>query len=174
MNIDMKFLQKCLMQDKDKIYLFRLYKNYELCKLLCNDDIKNNHDKLDKYEEDIYTTNGVILSDYDRLCQELQKIYPSYLSIGDINLLKEIKEIVTILKDIERFKDEVQKSICFDLKKRMSVIEAKLDLDMPFFYAASCAFIDEYDASYEKIINNDNIGIKKYYYDMDNKKNKGN
>ena len=68
MNIDKIFFMKLINEGKEEnSYLLNLYKIYELCRKLSNGNIKKHKDLLNEEEDKIYTVNGQVLSQQDRI-----------------------------------------------------------------------------------------------------------
>ncbi len=150
MDFDKNFLVN-LLKDANNIYLYRLFKNYRDCYFLCDGDIKRNYGVLDEYENKIYFVDKKNLSDDIRLLIELKRITDKSAMIKDENILYEFIDILKTLQSIKNddsYGEIEKKQAYFDLKKRVSICQAKLDLPISFFYAACEAFMDEYSVKY--------------------------
>ena len=198
MNIDKKFLMDLIKSGKgENSYLLNLYKIYELCRKLSNGNLKRNKDLLDEVEDKIYTVNGKVLSQQERIALEIKRVYKVCNGINDektknifINQLKDIVGIIDFNFDDSKFKSEFnQDELYYIAKQTLSVAQAKLDMPISFLYSASTVFMDIYESEFlnsqqflgdllnyagqlkDSIYNNDKKIL--YNYDIYNKKNDG-
>ncbi len=198
MNIDKKFLMDLIKSGKgENSYLLNLYKIYELCRKISNGNLKRNKDLLDEVEDKIYTINGKVLSQQERIALEIKRVYKVCSGIKDekiknafINQLKDIVGIIDFNFDDPKFKSEFnQDELYYIAKQTLSVAQAKLDMPISFLYSASTVFMDIYESEFlnsqqflgdllnyaeqlkDSIYNNDKKIL--YNYDIYNKKSDG-
>lgn len=169
MNIDKRFLMELIKHNKKEYeYLFNLYKVYELSRKITNGHLKRNRDLLDEIEDKIYTINGKVLSDQDRIALEVKRVYKSFENIKNqrvkTQFIDELKSIVGNLNfnfDDKDYSDDSivdQEQLYSVAKRRLSILQAKLNLPISFMYDASMAFIDLYECEY--------VNAEEYFADI--------
>ena len=142
-------------------YVQKLYSNYILIQKILRGsggDIQLN-DLLGKYEDKIYTIDGNLLNDKERIKYELKNIDNIGIKQGN----KYAKEIKDLIQKFDNIKDD--EDLIFYIKKQISMIQAKLGIRITFYYAAYVAFLDIYKNLYmneiEQNIGNSNLEYKK-------------
>lgn len=139
--------------------LSNLYRNYcDLNDFLELNEIKNNKVLLN-YEDDIYTIDGVELTQIQRVEFELNKIEKEF---NESNLDREIYDMLIILrKMLLDYKENEDKELLNYIKKEISFLQAGLDLNNNFLLASYEAFLEKYR---NICINNQNKYLKKNKY----------
>ncbi len=123
-------------------YLKKLYKEYKLFDSYTCHNI--NKQQLDFLEDKIYTIKGKLLNDFERIKTEILKIHKVFITSD--NLAKQasskyIKEILSLLN-----KEDVinQPETLFYIKKLITIIQTILDMNITFYYASYCVFMERY------------------------------
>lgn len=159
MKIDKSFLIEHILKSKDNAYVLDLYKIYELCSRATNNIFKHK-DILDALEDKIYTINGKVLSQKERVTLELKKIIKEY-SKCDVEKVK--ADVAGELNALIIFMDNNEsnnKRYYEKLKQKISIIEAKLHIPINFLYGASVSFLNIYESEYingKLLFNDDKI-----------------
>lgn len=143
--------------DKFNIYCVNvLYKNYNLINRLTNNDPISKLKMLNELEDYIYTINGKKIDDIKRILLELSIIKKS-LKNKEIN--KDIIFQIDLLKNSVNELNYYTPEKVFDVKKQVSILQAKLGIKPSFLFASYCAFEDIYKSLLIKRETNE-IGIK--------------
>ena len=140
------YLKNTNFSSDEMTYLIRLYKMYSLTEKIVESKGEN---ALRYYEKKIYTINGKIMSDIKRIQLEIysiNKTLDSKICSGtlDDKTIDFIKEVIEELNQLLLSKDDLDKALIDYMKKKISVIQAKLGLNNTFFNATREAFFDEY------------------------------
>lgn len=165
MKIDKEFLIEYLLNSKQKSYILELYKIYDLsCKVTKNNIFKNKR-ILDELEDRIYTVDGKVLSQKERIIHDLT------ILLNTIDKASTEKEKGDLLEKIEDVIDTVRKSKVSNIKiydvvkQNIVILQAQLKLPINFFFSASVAFLDAYESAY---INKKILDENKYSDKFDN------
>ena len=166
MKVDKNFLVNYI--DKDNAYLFNLYKIYELRNKLPEE--KKQREYFDNCEDKIFTVNGNVLSQKDRIIYELKRIYKKIELIQNSEERDNFcEELHSLMQSVDNIKDdEKNDSLYFVLKEKIVLLEAKLDIPITFLNSAGDLFDVMYNSKYinknvfSKDSYKDNINIKKY------------
>ena len=146
MNIDNTFLKEYFLNEKDSTYLINLYKIYELCNKSVK-NIKKNKQFFDYLEDKIYTVNGKVLTQKERIIFEVKRVYKVIEKITNFDkkmkYLGELEAVVLILENGNN-----QAKTYEMIKQKLAVLEAKLNISINFLYSASIAFMNLYDSAY--------------------------
>ncbi len=165
MIIDKPFLVKYLLKSKENAYLLELYKIYELCSKITNNNILKRKKILDSLEDKIYTINGKVLSQKERVALELKRIIKEFSKCQNEKVKNDIAaELNALIIFMDSNESDTKKYYAI-LKQKIAVIEAKLNININFFYAASMAFLDRYESEFissKSFISDDNIAKKIY------------
>ena len=155
-------------------YLDKLYELFILIDKYADGHFEEKKDELRQLEDNIYTINGKVLTDQERLLREIKKIKIVNENNKDLaskkiitekiqNLLELMNEVFdseineNYILDIYKEKyDNVRNDAIFNTKKRISIIESELDIPINFLEASYYAFLDIYK-KYRKM-------YKKEYY----------
>jgi hypothetical protein len=152
--IDKQVLKEYLRKSKENEYILNLYRIYELCSKATGGDVLKNKKTISILEDKIFTINGKTMPQENRILYETKKILNK--SLDNEKLEKERNELLKDLVDLD-FKDEqLQKNI----KNKIVVLEAKINIPINFLYNACSSFVNIYHSLYinEKILNyNENI-----------------
>lgn len=166
----LKYITKTNIPSSEVNYLIKLYKNYKKLYDYTKGDIINNQNKINALEDEIYTINNQILSEFDRIKLEVIKIQNKYQSCSNSQkalAYNYIKQIYNIINDKEFVNNP--ESILY-VKKIITTIQLILDMNITFLYTAYLFFIEKYrnlsltyneKIDYIPINKNINIGIKK-------------
>lgn len=166
------FMNNGNISENNLLYLKRLHKTYLLVSNYVNGDIFSNRDDIDKLEDKIYTVNGKVLSDEDRVKLEFSRMMKK---VKDTNLIKqkEVSIYVDIL--VSLVDQDLTDELILYLKKIISLIQVMLDVPNSFLYASVLVFKEEYRNYEMNIYDNGNVDksiYKEYIYSkfMDNGK----
>lgn len=166
----LKYITKTNIPSSEVNYLIKLYKNYKKLYDYTKGDIINNQNKINALEDEIYTINNQILSEFDRIKLEVIKIQNKYQSCSNSQkalAYNYIKQILNIINDKEFVNNP--ESILY-VKKIITTIQLILDMNITFLYTAYLFFTEKYrnlsltyneKIDYIPINKNINIGIKK-------------
>ena len=170
--IDENVLKNMISESNDNEYILELYNIYNITSRVVDYDFDNGKKILNKYEDDIYTIDGKLLTNQERLSLELKKIIRVNMNNTNLkskeivdrkiqNLLEIMDEVFDkniddnfILEIVKEKLDFAKDEAIFNMKRKISIIEAELNIPINFFYAASIAFIDiykKYLKDYKKI-----------------------
>ena len=180
MKIDIKFL-KSLIKGKDKKYIFELYKIYDLCMKITDNNLSKGKKLLKEKEDRVYTVNGGVLSEDDRIIFEIKRIFEKVKDVYDdvekytfMTSLRTINDNLSYKNNVYDKKEEQLEEKYLSIKRSISILQAKLGIPISFFYAASTAFKDIYQIEYINDLSNDvyfvenNIKIINYNEKIDN------
>ena len=166
----LKYITKTNIPSSEVNYLIKLYKNYKSLYDYTKGDIINNQKKINALEDEIYTINNQILSEFDRIKLEVIKIQNKYQSCSNSQkalAYNYIKQIYNIINDKEFVNNP--ESILY-VKKIITTIQLIFDMNITFLYTAYLFFTEKYrnlsltyneKIDYIPINKNINIGIKK-------------
>ena len=170
--IDENVLKNMISESNDNEYILKLYNIYNITSRVVDYDFDNGKKILNKYEDDIYTIDGKLLTNQERLSLELKKIIRVNMNNTNLkskeivdrkiqNLLEIMDEVFDkniddnfILEIVKEKLDFAKDEAIFFFFLKISIIEAELNIPINFFYAASIAFIDiykKYLKDYKKI-----------------------
>ena len=192
--IDKKELINLMIKDENNFYLFNLYKTYELARKLTNGDLSKK-EILKEKEDKIYTINGKVLSEKQRIILDLKRISNEIKKRQDsidrstlIRIYNLIGPILDAVKDrmiseetsYKKEDSSVVKHLGLkDIKMTICTINALLDLPVNFLADGADTFIREStiarlntssllkdnEIAYKKL---ENIDIKDKYKDLYN------
>lgn len=137
--------------------LANLYKTYELVNKATNGKYYQNKQKIERYENYIYTFNDKVLSNKDRIELELKRITKKNKSNKESSqeqkneIEKEIKKLNNL-----KYNDNYTNYI----KRKISILHAKLGIENTFLGAAYEAFVELY-------IQNKNLKNEEFLYNVD-------
>ncbi len=172
MVIDKKTVNNMINESNDSLYLQKLYDIYNLINRLVEGDFDNNKELLMQLEDEIYTISDEVLSEQKRILLELSKIAHANSENKDVVqkgiIDKKIKSIMELIEDVfnndvesnyiyETFMDRIKKlqeEAIFNIKKKIVMLEAELDIPISFFEPASVVFMDMYK-KYSKSVKKD-------------------
>ena len=176
-NIDKKSFFNLITKKEKYHYLYNLYKVYDLANKLTDNNLTKTSILKEK-EDQIYTVNGSVLSERQRILIELKRIAKALKtnkdSINKENISKIAKLLIPVIdtannKEIEetttyeKTKDGIVKKLGLrDIKENIAEIEAMLDLPINFLYegaiaflsSTACAYLDEMDIITDNKIKN--------------------
>lgn len=171
----LKYITKTNIPSSEVNYLIKLYKNYKKLYDYTKGDIINNQNKINALEDEIYTINNQILSEFDRIKLEVIKIQNKYQSCSNSQkalAYNYIKQIYNIINDKEFVNNP--ESILY-VKKIITTIQLIFDMNITFLYTAYLFFTEKYrnlSLTYNKKI--DYIPINKNINNTIKKKGKKN
>lgn len=166
------FINNGNISENNLLYLKRLHKTYLLVSNYANGDIFSNRENIDKLEDKIYTVNGKVLSDEDRVKLEFSRIMKK---VKETNLIKQ-KEVSFYIELLDSlFKVNLSDDVILYIKKIISLLQVMLDMPNSFLYASVLVFKEEYRNYEMSIYDNGTIDkslYKEYIYSkfMDNEK----
>lgn len=160
------FTNNSNISENNLLYLRRLYKTYLLVFNYVKGDITLNKENIDKLEDRIYTVNGKVLSDEDRIKLEFSRIMKK---VKDINLIKqkEVSSYIELLNSL--LKDNLSDDVVIYIKKIISLLQVMLDMPNSFLYASLLVFKEEYRNYEMSIYDNGNIDKSIYKEHIYNK-----
>ena len=140
----LKYITKTNIPSSEVNYLIKLYKNYKKLYDYTKGDIINNQNKINALEDEIYTINNQILSEFDRIKLEVIKIQNKYQSCSNSQkalAYNYIKQIYNIINDKDFLNNP--ESILY-VKKIITTIQLILDMNITFLYTAYLFFTEKY------------------------------
>lgn len=163
MKIDKELLMNYLIYSKEDQYILNLYKIYSLSDKITNHDIYKEKNILDNYEDEIYKVKDKVLTEKERIFFEFRRIVNQYSASNKKNktINKELDSLITLIKQCN-FDDS---NSVLEVKQKISILEARLNISINYFYSASVAFLDIYNSINDDLINevnNYNLYDKKY------------
>lgn len=163
MKIDKELLMNYMITSKENQYILNLYKIYSLSDKITNHDIYKEKNILDTYENEIYKVKDKVLTERERIFFELRRIINQYSISNKKNktIDKELDSLISLIKQCN-FNDL---NSILEVKQKISILEAKLNISINYFYSASTAFLNIYnsiDADLLNKFNNYNFNDKKY------------
>ena len=138
--VNEKILAKYIKKNPDKAkYILKMYMNYsKVLKLIKSEDMSI----LKTLEDKVYTVGGKVLGDKERLDLELINILSKISKSSNDGFDSELyKDVLNIKADFNNDTSELKVEY---LKKQLSVIQAKLGMDMTFFQSSYNAFLEVY------------------------------
>lgn len=166
------FTSNSNISENNLLYLRRLYKTYLLVSNYVKGDITLNKENIDKLEDRIYTANGKVLSENDRIKLEFSRIIKK---VKETNLIKqkEVSSYIDLLTSL--FNDNLSDDVILYIKKIISLLQVMLDMPNSFLYATCLTFKEEYRNYEMNTYDNDNMDktlYKEYIYNkfIDNDK----
>lgn len=177
-SFDNKLIFKELNFINDNEYLKRLYKIYSLVNSFINDD-QDYLGKLNDIEDYIFTVNGEVLSQKERIELEFNEILDKYNEVNPVKQ-KEVEFYIEIIHSLLNY-DLNEKNILY-VKKIIALVKCMLGLNTGFLYAGYLVFKEKirnlnmnknyknmlnFEDSYfnNKDIDNNKLLYKKYYDD---------
>lgn len=141
MNVDenvMLAIIKDIDNDNQQLYM-NLYKIYKLFYVNYNLKESNTQKKLNELEDKIYTINGQVLTQKERIILELKNIY-KFIQKNDNKISSITKQ--TIYNELNSLNNILRKNIQFDndmikyFKKKISLLQAYLGMNIKFYNEA--------------------------------------
>ena len=167
-SIDKKSLLKLLSKDEDNHYLYNLYKVYDLANKITGNNLTKVN-LLKEKEDQIYTINGKVLSEKQRILLELKRISKEMREHKDSISKEEQRKIARLILPVldaaenkelvldssyEKTENGVKKRLgTRDIKITIAQIEAMLDLPINFLYEGAVAFLSSAVIEYMNDIN---------------------
>ena len=125
-------------------YLKKLYKVYKSLNKITDNDINNNIIKIADLENEIYTVNNNILSQFDRIKIEIIKIKNVYNKADPLtqrNAFPYIRKLYNILNNDNFSSNEY---LVLYAKKLVVTIQLILNIKINFYYASYQVFLEKY------------------------------
>lgn len=120
-------------------YIIPLYKNYKMINKMFMENNKSRYKILKTLEDEIYKIDSKPMTERSRIKLELNQLKEK-IGDGDSDLNDYIIQLESELEKIEFSNlEEVT-----DLKKQISILQSKVDIQPSFFYASYLAFEDLY------------------------------
>lgn len=129
------------LSESDKIYIYRLYKTFNLVNSITNGQIEENKIQLRQFENKIYNINGVVFSESEKLKFSLDTVCDALKKMNKEN--NQHDSLYTEIETIKELDLRDDKNIGY-AKKKISIMQAKLGLNNTFFYEACQAFEEIY------------------------------
>ena len=154
--IDNNILNNLLNESNDTNYIKNLYNVY-----LITEKVDNEED-LKKLEDEIYTVDGKVFNDQERLAFELKRIIRKNSANEDLkskeiinkkiqNIMELMDEVFDknidknyILYDIKEKYDNIIKETIFSIKRKICILDAELNIPINFLFAAHESFTSIY------------------------------
>lgn len=140
----LKYIKSTNIPSSEISYLKKLYKVYKSLNKITNNDIENNIIKIQDLENEIYTVNNNILSQFDRIKIEIIKIKNVYNKIDNKtkqNACPYIRKLYNILNNDNFSSNEY---LVLYAKKLVVIIQLILNIKINFYYASYKVFLEKY------------------------------
>ena len=126
--------------------LLRLYSNYSKI-------AKIDHNKLKRYEDDVYTIKNEKMSDSERIIKEIDTIKIALKKCNDEKIIKYVNDKLVEMEEILKYDDYIFDGYIMYLKRTITELQALLNININFYNASCDAFIDMYkeiESAYNK------------------------
>ena len=153
MEIKKEVILDYVSENKEKNnYIIMLYKNFDTINSVFSEKKGPKYKILKAYEDEVYKINNKTMSERNRVLLELnqKKIKIARNPEKYMHLIDSLNEIEHIIDEIDFY--DVESNIV--LKKKISILQAKVDISPSFFYASYLAFEELYRNIYINHIKN--------------------
>lgn len=154
-DVDINVVRDYLMSEDDNVKLrsfLRLYSNYFKIN-------KFSYDELQEFENEIYTIDGRVLTEKEKIKKECSLIEAAMKNVNDESIKDYVKRALKDIKAIEDYDDNVFEGYIPYLKKSICILQALLKLDINFYNTSYELFYNEYSSVKKNIKKDNNIYI---------------